>query len=151
MSVLIPDLKVYNYLQAGIEKMAWTTTIADFWSDSIKNHFKNCPNIEKEAKRLILSWLAMNQKSYSIKYKETPEEIEKTDLTKFYYISTFTHKKLTAIQMLKYLQCVSYNIEIKPVSEESQNDLNLLERCINELCFSIINQMEDYKKATWMD
>jgi len=64
MSVLIPDLKVYNYIQAGIEKMAYNNTVDDFFSNTINRHFHNCPDISKEAERLVLSWLKLNQGCY---------------------------------------------------------------------------------------
>lgn len=148
MSVLIPDLQVYNYLQAAIEKLAYTTVIEEFWSDSVKNHFRNCPDIEAEAERLILSWLKMNQDSYSKRYNETSEETERTNLIPFYH-STYTHKPLKALQALKYLQCVDYNIEIKPEEEQSSKDLQLLRNCINDLSSSIIGQLEEYKAASY--
>jgi len=141
MSVLIPDLKVYNYIQAGIEKLVYNNVIDDFHSHSINRHFHNCPDIEKEAARLTLAWLELNQKSYNERY---PNEKDNINLCGFYYQTT-THRPLTAIQLLKYLQCIEYNIEI----EDESKDLQLLKDCINDLQNSIINNMEEYKNAKW--
>jgi hypothetical protein len=145
MSVLIPDLQVYNYLQAGIEKMAFTNVIDDFFSQSIRSHFKNCPDISEEAERLIKSWLSLNQESYNRRY---PKERDDINLCGMYY-PTFTHKPLTSVQTLKYLQCVSYNIEIEP--ELLKKDIDLLKNCILDLLQAIVSNSEEYKKATWSE
>lgn len=144
MSVLVPDLKVYNYIQCGIEKIAYNSVIDEFYSNSIQKHFKNCPDISKESKRLILSWLNLNQWSYNKRYKDNDD----CDLTKFYH-EDYTHKKLSAIQLLKYLQCIEYNIEIEP--EDYKNDLQLLKDCIKELTESIVNNLPEYKSSSWCD
>lgn len=147
MSVLIPDLQVYNYIQAGIEKIAYNSIIDEFYSYSIQRYFKNCPNIEKEAEKLVLSWLNMNLMSYNKRY---PDEKENTDLCGM-YSPTFTHKPLTAIQLLKYLECVLYNIEIDPTDEYFKTRLELLKKCTDELARAIIGNMQIYKNATWSD
>jgi len=145
MSVLVPDLQVYNYLQAAVERMAFNRTVDDFFSQSISSHFQNCPDISKEAKRLILSWLNLNQWSYNKRYPDEQDNINLCGM----YREDVTHKPLTAIQTLKYLQCVRYNIEIEP--DLFKKDLRLLNECIIDLQGSIIGNMEEYKKSTWMN
>lgn len=147
MSVLVPDLRVFNYIQAGIEKIAYNSLIDEFHSYSIQKYFKNCPDISKEAEKLILSWLNMNQMSYNKRY---PNDKDDTNLCGMYY-STYTHKPLTAIQLLKYLECVLYNIEIEPEDIYFKTRLELLKNCTDELTRAIIAQTEEYKHATWSE
>lgn len=145
MSVLIPDLEVYNYVNAGIEKMAFNHTVNEFYSYEISRHFKNCPDIEEEAKRLTLVWLSLNQNSYNKRY---PAEKDEINLCGMYY-KTFTKKPLTACQLLKYLNCIEYNIEIKPADEQTKKDLQLLTDVIDDLKGAIIGELPEFKAATW--
>ena len=145
MSVLIPDLRIYNYIQAGVEKMAFNNTADDFFSSTIHRHFHGCVDVGKEAKRLILSWLDLNQRSYNKQYKDDQDNINLCGM----YSPDYTHAPLTAIQTLKYLQCISYNIEIEP--EEFKNDLQLLRSCIEDLQSSIIGATDEYKRAKWSE
>ena len=145
MSVLIPDLTVYNYVQAGIERLAYTNTIDSLWSEPINQHFRNCQNIEEEAERLVLSWLRMNQDSYNEKYPDLQDNIDLIGL----YKASYTHKPLTAIQLLKYMQCIEYNIEIQPRGEQEEKDIELLRSGIIDLMHSITSNMPEYEAAGW--
>ena len=144
MSVLIPDLQVYNYIQTGLQRLAYNNIVDDLFSNTVNKYFRNCPDYEKEAERLVLSWLKMNIESYNkrCQVKET------TDLIGLYY-PTFPHKDLTACQLLKYLQCVEYNIEIVPKDLQQRKDLQLLKDCIDDLLNSIVHNLPEYNKATW--
>ncbi len=147
MSVIIPDLAVYNYVNAGIEKMAYNNVCDDFYSYSIYSHFRNCPDTQEEAERLTRAWLALNITSYNEKYFSSKIE---TDLQGLFNPSP-TKKPLTAIQTLKYLECISYQIEVKPVNQIDKNDLSLLRDCIEDLKDAIISNLADYKAANWWD
>jgi hypothetical protein len=148
MSVLVPDFKVYNYIQAGIEKIASNSIINDFYSYSIQHHFQNCPDTPKEIKNVILSWLNLNQWSWDKKYLK--EDETPTDLTEF-YSSPLMSFNVSSVQLLKYLQCIDYNIEIKPEDGYHKTRLRLLKDCINDLQRSIISNLPEYKEAQWCE
>lgn len=97
MSVLIPDDQVFNYLRSGIEKAAHNRTCDEWWSHRIFSHFKD-KDIETEARRLVESWMQLNDWSYSVKYGE---EVE----TKIKLRRKTLHKPMQVHQLLKYAQC----------------------------------------------
>lgn len=142
MSVLMVDLEVFNYVRSGIEKAAYNTTVNDFYFYSVQTYFDN-KDIQAEAIRLVKSWCKMNEQSYCIRYKETND-----NLHEFIKI-TFTHKPITSIQFIKYLQAILYNIEAEAVKEEDKPDLILLERILSDAQAAYINNLEEYKKANW--
>lgn len=137
MSVLIPDLNVFNYIQAGIERIAYNTTCNEFYCYSVVKHFENY-DISEEAERLVRCWIDQNEMSYNIRYNESSNKM----LSEFYQ-PTATHKKLTAIQLLKYLECVSYNIEIESF------EYTFLKTICTELTTAIVSNMPEYKVAEW--
>lgn len=148
MSVLVPDNKVFNYVHSGLQNAAYNTVINQWYSHSIKSHFRNA-DIETESRRLIESWMELNLLSYYIKYKENRINI------KIKFRPDFTHKEMNECQMLKYLQCINYNIEpctiedLMELSQQQKDDLVLLKNWANEMAVSIVGQMPSYKTATW--
>lgn len=144
MSVLIPHLRVYNYVNAGLLYCAYNNTCDDLFCYDINRHFHNCPDYEAEAERLTRSWLQMNTDSYNKRYKENE------NLQGVFFIGA-THKPLTALQLLKYIECIEYNIEIKPIYKQEADDLQLLSDFKTGLMASIICNMEEFKTASYAD
>lgn len=144
MSVQMLDLPVFNYIRAAIEKAAYNRTVDEFYFHSVSKHFRG-RDIETESERLVKSWCNLNELSYYKKYKEETrhfcEFIERT----------FTHKPMDIIQFIKYIQCLSYNIEPEhfTLTEQQTEDLNLLKKIQVEAMAAYIGSLEQYKNANW--
>ena len=146
MSVQMLDLPVFNYIRAAIEKAAYNRTVDEFYFYSVSKHFRD-KDIETETQRLIKSWCNLNELSYCKKYKE-----ESDHLCEFIE-NTFTHKPMDIIQFIKYIQCLSYNIEPEhfTLTEQQTEDLNLLKKIQVEAMAAYIGSLEQYKNASWSD
>lgn len=150
MSVLIPNDEVFNYIHAGMTRAAYRRVCDEWYSGTMSSHFKHY-DIEKESKRLIESWMELNLLSYHIKYRENRDELQVA------FKETYTHKEMQEHQLLKYIQCVDYNIEIETIedlleiSEQQRKDYKLLKQWCNDVMIAIINETPKYKKATWSE
>ena len=142
MSVMMLDLPIYNYFRAGIEKAAYNNEINEFYFYSVRKHFEN-KDIPTEAFRIVKSWSNMNEKSYCNRYNEKNQNLSE------FIEPTYTHKPLEIIQFIKYLQCLIYNIEIIPFSEQEKADFELLKNILDDSMNAYISNLEEYKKASW--
>ena len=147
---MIPNDEVFNYLYRGLETAAYNRTCDEWWSHRIFSHFKD-KDIETEARRLVESWMQLNDWSYSVRYSE---EVE----TKIKLRRKTLHKEMQVHQLLKYAQCVDYNIEKETIESaghkltaQGKSDLWLLQQWILDIAMSIIGQTPEYKAATWSD
>lgn len=152
MSVLIPDLKVYNYILNGLQKSAYRSVIDEYYSHCMVRHFES-KDIDKESKRLVKSWLDMNHKSYQYRYEDGKEEA-----SLWQFITKEIVYTLKPLQLLKYIQCVLYNIELDTikdgegeVTKQQEDDFKLLDTWREELAFSIINKIPEYDQAKWSE
>ena len=97
------------------------------------------PDKHEEAVRLCREWLRLIEKSYNIRYKE------KGGYT--YHLLRPVSVPFQPVQVLKYAQCVSYNIEVPG----GIRDHMLLVDWINDMMSAIIGAMPEYKKAKWSE
>lgn len=146
MSVLTLSPDTYNYIRVGIERAAYNSQCDEFYYYSVKQQCEN-KDIQSECLRLVKSWADMNEKSYCLKYNE-----------KFHSLSTFinptfTKKPLTPVQLLKYVECLSYNIELEhwEQTEQETADYSLLKKLRTEIGAAIIGSLPEYKNAAWSD
>ena len=63
MSVQTLDLKVFNYLRVGLEKVAYNNTVDEFYAYKVKRHFDS-KDITIECERMIKSWATLNELSF---------------------------------------------------------------------------------------
>lgn len=147
MSVLTLSPETYNYIRQGIERAAYNSTVNEFYYYPIHVHFKD-KDIEKESKRLIASWADLNMKSYCLKYKDD-DFVSLSD-----FMSNYPNKKpIKAIQLLKYVECLSYNIEPEhwELTAQEKQDLELLNKTKDAIAYAIIGSLPEYEKAAWSD
>lgn len=152
MSVLVPDLKIYD---AVFEK-------------ALKYTFHNVCDInycgilgrqtENQLKKHVCNWLWLNEMSYIRRYQDG----SKPDLGDF--LTFKSNANINTYQMLKYLECIKYNIEIETIKtgktgnetpflipDEKMESYNLLEKASEEIQCTIISQLPKYKSAKWAD
>lgn len=147
MSVQTLSPENLNYIKIGIERAAYNNQVNDFYYYPIHLHFKD-KDIEKESKRLISSWADLNMKSYCLKYKDD-NFVNMADFMGHYP----TKKPLKAIQLLKYVECLSYNIEPEhwELTEQEKQDLALLNKTKDAIAYAIVGSLPEYEKAAWND
>jgi hypothetical protein len=136
MSVLVLPHDVFSYIHSGLKKAAYETEVTTMHSPTVYSYFKN-RDIQKESKELVKQWLTMNEQSYNIRYNDSGTS------------SNVFHPKWIKTepnQLLKYLICLEYNIEL-PTSEP----MELLKNWIHDLMIGITCQNELYKNAKWSE
>lgn len=149
MSVQIPDLKIYQKVATKIF-YATSNKVCDI------NFFPSCfsfknPLTEEQIWNTVKTWLNLNECSYNARYKE---EADEHSLTEFLQCS-FVYDSPNTYQFLKWLECISYNIErstveqVRPLSEEETNALKFLDNLIIEAKNAIIGSLPEYKAAEW--
>jgi hypothetical protein len=154
MSVLVPSLKVYeavynkaiDYTFRKVVDINYCSCLGRLTEKDIKNHVSN--------------WLYLNELSYIRKYKFRKNE--KPELKEF--LTFRSNYDINPYQMLKYLECIFYNIEIDTIktghdgkqaeiviSSIMINSYNLLKRAIDEIRQAIIGELPEYKAAEWYE
>ncbi len=99
-----------------------------------------------DLQEIIKSWFILNELSYNGKYKDISPSI--VDLITFR-----TAHSINTYQMLKYMECIRYNIEPNTIKRNlntfEEQSLKVLNDAIDEIKSIIINELEEYKKSRW--
>ena len=142
MSVLVPDHKVFSYIHSGMRTAEARNTCDAKYSYIIKSYFGN-KDFEKESKRLVRNWLNMIERSYNAAYKETGVT---GNLLRLEWVD------FTPIQLLKFLECVEYNIETPGIqTPQDKKDFDLLKAWRGDLSTAIIHALPEYETAKWSE
>lgn len=152
MSVLVLDPKIISYIRKGLVFAAYNGTVDALHSYTIFAHFKD-KDVEVEADRIMSSLYLMNQRSYSARYREEDKDHD---------LWNFVRKTMglpCPFQLLKYAQCLEYNIEIDTINSKYENkvtdqelaDYEMLKRWEYEIMSAIVNQHQKYKDAKWSE
>lgn len=149
MSVLVPDLMVYEYVHNGLQYAANNKTCDALYASCISVHMKR-RDWDKECIRLIRAWAKLNVDSYNIKYGEKEEGMP-------YWMCVTGNKRIPidAYQLLMYVECIAYNIEpgtiedVRPLTHQEKEDYELLKRWEDQIKTAIIKQLKEYKAAKW--
>lgn len=150
MSVLQPDLKVFNYIALGLIKASYLHEVTEFYSTTMNQYFKNVPDIHNEVDNIVKTLIDLNELSYDCKYKQEQDKVKMSEFYKYY------HQDIKAIQLYKYLMCVIYNIELctieaagVEITDYQYKIYNLIKVWKLELMAGIIGETEEYKNANW--
>jgi hypothetical protein len=104
---------------------------------------------DKECERLVRSWLKLNEDSFLSKYNDKVDGMPPT------LLKLTGMMPIRAIQLVKYISCVTYNIELRtiqkmrPVTPQEEHDYALLERWERTLNAAIVAHTQEYKDAKW--
>lgn len=154
MSVLVADLKVFEKVYCKAVDYLYRN-VCDI------NYCYTLRRLEhkEHVKEWVKNILFLNEWSYNVRYEDNTKCFlhDFVDFTKY-------HKTISTVQMLKYLQCIRYNIELETIRtgktgmdkrEIPQNLLdsfNILEATIDELKTTIICKLvPEYDTAEWSD
>ena len=142
MSVLTLSPEVFYFIQQHIERAAYNKVVDQFYYQPIQSHFRD-KEVYDESYRLIRSWADLNYKSYAFKYKEPFVSIAP--------LIKYSNIEYNAFQLLKFVDCLYYNIEPEhwELTDQEQTDLHLLKRTKNAIAYAIIDSLSEYKAAKW--
>lgn len=150
MSVQVPDLMVYEYVYNGLVRAANETVMNDFHSNVVYSHMKD-KIWDAECARLVRSWLKLNEDSFTAAYRDKTGGDTLRD-----YVTCSKIIKINAVQLVKYVECVSYNIEmhtimanLRAITQQEADDYQLLKDWRNSIYTAIISSMSEYKAAKW--
>lgn len=149
MSVLVPDDNVFEYIHSGLVYAANNRTVDDKYASCVCIHMKE-KIWDKECERLARSWCKLNEDSFMTKY------IDKVDGRPAHELLKLTGMiPIRAIQLVKYVGCVVYNIElrtiekVRPISLQEREDYTLLGQWEQQLNAAIVANTQEYKDAKW--
>lgn len=150
MSVQVPDLMVYEYVHNGLTVAANRKECDNLFSTQWRKYFKN-KLWDEESKRLVLSWAKLNEDSYNAAYSN-----EGAYLVDFLTCSKLI--KVNALQLVKYVHCVAYNIELDTIKQKLRSvthqeylDFKLLIDWRAELYKNIVTCSPAYDKLPYSD
>lgn len=152
MSVLVVDLEVY--------KAVYEKALSYTFNKQVDINY--CSTLgrltEKEIKSIVTDWLYLNEYSYNRKYEEGNVLPELHNFLQF----KSKHSTINTYQMLKYLNCIIYNIELSTIEHGQRKEdikieipenlmisYNILVKAIDEIKMQIISEMPKYKAAKW--
>lgn len=87
----------------------------------------------------------MNHKSYAKRYDEDDDSEELP------YVYEPNSIKINEFQLLKYLQCIEYQIEPYKMNFNERRSLSLLQEWIKNLMSGIVYNIPEYREAEWCE
>lgn len=164
MSVLCPDPKVFGYVYQGFIKATFQTECDQFYSSCVHLHVKkmSIDGIHKEGLRLVKSWSYLNELSYNVAIGQ----MEKIEMLNLIRTNHYTTHPLCAVQLLQYISCIIYNIEISTIKSKKGHkgdvvknvpditqtqidDFKFLEKWQRELMTAIVQHLPEWKNGQW--
>lgn len=155
MSVLIPDLEVFALIQRKINTFQHHR-VCDIDYSEILNMS------EEQSKQFVIKLLTLNEMSYLARYREQ----KKPELSEFLQFNAT--ETISTLQLLKYLKCIRYNIEMDTIErgysgfEPFIEDVEMfhkffdpvfkrLKNAIEELSDRVIAELTNYRELAWSE
>jgi len=143
MSVLVPEVEVFNNVYDKAVNYTFHK-VCDINYCSTLGHMT-----EVQIKNTIKTLCDLNVESYEKAYKQNPGEVKFSDTIKFDRSGSI----IDTYQMLKYLECIYYNIELDTIDRElnrmESDSMKTLRKSIDEIKSAIIGEIPEYKDAKW--
>lgn len=145
MSVLVHDPKVFS--QIYVKAVDYT-----FHKTCDINYCSTFGVLKEEYIADVIRTLCdLNCESYEKRYKEEPDKVKLSEFIVF----KFTGQTINTFQMLKYLECIYYNIELdtinRPLNELESDSMDCLRNAISEIKSVIIKELPEYQAAKWTE
>jgi hypothetical protein len=138
------DIEAYGQLYNKLESFAANTQV-DINHCGVFQQMKDSKAIE----RLVKIWCELNELSYCDRYGEDYDRL--CDFIDFSQDGPTPN----TFQALKWMQCISYNIEPDTIKREltkAENEaLDVLREAINEIMIRIIEGLPQYESASWCE
>lgn len=145
MSVLVASTNAYERVFVKAVDYTFRKT-CDINYCSALSHFT-----EYDLKKLVERWADLNNDSYTARYDKKMDELKYSTFLKLKYQGD----SINTYQMLKTLQCIQYNIEVgtieevRPLTVQEKDAMNILNRAIDEIQGAIINTIPEYQAAIY--
>lgn len=143
MSVLVLDPQVYKLVFDKAMNYQYKREVTQEYCEIFRSMS------EEDIKQVIITLCNLNEESFDKRYKQEPDKVKQS---KFINLR-FDLPKINCFQMLKYLQCINYNIEIETIEREltsiEKDSMKILNIAIEEIKQHIISEIPEYKQAQW--
>lgn len=109
--------------------------------------YQNCPYfmpMRMDAEHLFPILYLLNHKSYTARYKGEP-----ADFQPFKYCDKTAD--INPCQLLKYLQCIRYQIEDVAATYEEKQAVKTLDTWIDNMTSGILRSIPEYEQAAWAE
>lgn len=145
MSVLVPEAEVFNKVYDKAVSYTFNK-VCDINHCSTFNQMT-----EGQIKNTVKTLCDLNVESYDKAYRQKLGKAKFSDEIKF----DRTGGTINTYQMLKYLECIYYNIELDTINRELNklelDSMTALQKSIDEIKDAIIGEIPGYKDAKWSD
>lgn len=132
MSTMMLSVKLF-------ETIAYNAKFFQYNKEVNESYCSTLSMDDDSIEKWVLDLCKLNERSYCKRYKEKEEKLYKfLDFKK-------PQKRTDIYQFLKYLHCLSYNID----GFKKTKSVLILRRAIEEIKYNIINEIESYKIAEW--
>jgi len=158
MSVLVLEPKKYTQIKNRMISFTFRNICDINYCGTVRDM------TEKQIYETVKTWSILNELSYCDKYEG--EKFTSLHL----FIEESREKSCNIYQLLKWLQCIKYNIELDTIKDKKllktleskeiasynneqmimiKNPLHTLDKMIDEISMNIIKEIEEYKNADW--
>lgn len=150
MSVLLVDEKVFEAVYDKIIQYTNNKVVNVNYCNALGGM------TEKEAKKFVCDLLLLNVASFHAKYYDAEAFKNPANVLKL-------NRKvgtISSVQMLKYLQCIRYNVEVSAIcykfpaditSSMPVDSLRILKNAIQEISQRLIEEFTDYRDCKWSE
>jgi len=146
MSVLVVNPRVFEALALKMHYASANRVVNE-------NHYSSCLNLSRsDIEKSVTVWCQFNEMTYTLAYRKHGETY---DFLYRFLQFRYSRYPATAIQFLKWLECVRYNIneeaiaEIRELQQEETEALQLLDHLIADVQRAIIHSTPEYDAAKW--
>jgi hypothetical protein len=154
MSVLVPDLKVFEAIFRKVNSFRFTKVCDINYCYTLSSVL----GTEDKVKDFVKNLLELNELSFIKRYREEGEP-DLGDFLKFDY----SVNSIETLQLLKYLNCINYNIEIETIKhgyaggednkirEDLMDSYELLQKAIQDLSGTVIAELTHYRDLNYSE
>jgi len=154
MSVLVPDLEVFERIFKKVNSFQYRKECDINYCYT----FSAAIQSEKKAGEFVKNILELNELSYIKRYREEKEPVLQNMLK-----LDLKADSIETLQLLKYLNCINYNIEIdtiktgcngtenNTIKPELIKSYELMKLAIQELQYTVINELTNYRDLKYND
>lgn len=145
MSVLMIDPKIYDLVYVKLVDFTYHNEVNINYSSTFRHM------TELKIQEFVKTLCVLNEESYCTRYDDKYQKLY--SFIKF----RFSGGTINTYQLLKYLLCIEYNIEVSTITikreltQLEKESLQLLKTAISEIQMNIIGTLPEYEKCKWSE
>lgn len=156
MSVLVPDLEVFEQIHTKAVAYTYRKT-CDINYSYVFSHMD-----ERDIESFVRNIAHLNELSYNKRYAHCDDVKQEITLPAMLKLE-FKGKAIDSVQMLKYLECVHYQIEMETIKKgyngtetnlvpkDLEDSYALLGKAIEDIKSAIVKEYSDYENKKWSE